>query len=63
MILCDCCEHWYHCDCLGLEDSQVDFFVNENIDFISLHHMATFLIISFIPPSFLWGEVPGSQFE
>ena len=34
MIWCDCCEYWYHCDYLGLEDSQVDSLVEDNRDFI-----------------------------
>ena len=34
MIWCDCCEYWYHYECLGLEDSQVDSLVKDNSDFI-----------------------------
>ena len=64
MIWCDCCEYWYHCDCLGLEDSQVDSLVKDNIDFICYKcsdspppygNLLNYPPLS--PPSFLWGDI------
>ena len=69
MIWCDSCEYWYHCDCLGLEDSQIDTLVKDNIDFICYKcsgstppygNLPNYPPLS--PPSFLWGDVPGSEF-
>jgi len=62
MIWCDCCEYWYHCDCLGLDGSQVDSLVEDNSDFICYKcsdspppygSLPNYPTVS--PPSFLWG--------
>jgi len=63
------CEYWYHCKCLGLEDSQVDSLVEDNIDFICYKcsdsplpygNLPNYSPLS--PPSFLWGDIPGFDF-
>jgi len=66
MIWCDCCKYWYHCDCLGLYDSQVDSLVEDNSDFvisvlILLHHMVTCLTIPLFPLPLSCGEILQDQ--
>jgi len=57
MIYCDSCVYWYHCDCLGLNASEIDIVSDDNDDFLCfkcsdhLHHMGTYqvTVLYFLP--------------